>query len=197
MKTLRMVIDPGHGGSDSGATRKDVKESNLVLDVALKLDDLIKSSGWPIEHILTRYDDTALTLTERSDMSREWRAKWILHIHCDSNTAPYLRGSTCYYWPRNKKGYSMADFLQHRAPELLLRKLIQPIEATDLPGRDDDWKMRARNVMMGHKGTCTLVELCWLTNEYDLELIQKDHIRRNLATWLFYVVTRAMEIWVD
>src|SRR6185295_16137033 len=60
----RIVIDPGHGGHDPGATGKDVTEAELVLDIALRVEKLLqKAEG--IEVILTRRTDEFIPLLER------------------------------------------------------------------------------------------------------------------------------------
>lgn len=61
LKTV--VIDPGHGGYESGITKDDIKEKNIVLDIARKLGELI-SSG-PSRSYLTRGSDHFMALSER------------------------------------------------------------------------------------------------------------------------------------
>lgn len=78
-----VVIDPGHGGHDPGASGGDVVEKALTLRLARRLRDELLASGG-IRVALTRDDDRYLLLTERSDIARRLGADLFLSIHADS-----------------------------------------------------------------------------------------------------------------
>ena len=78
-----VVIDPGHGGHDPGASDEDVVEKVLTLRLARRLRDELLASGG-IRVALTRDDDRYLLLTERSDIARRLGADLFLSIHADS-----------------------------------------------------------------------------------------------------------------
>ena len=59
----RIVVDAGHGGSDSGATGNGIIEKNLTLDISQYMYDVFKNLGIPVT--LTRTSDETLTPTER------------------------------------------------------------------------------------------------------------------------------------
>ena len=65
MGDYKIVIDPGHGGSDSGATGNGIIEKNLTLDISQYMYDVFKNLGIPVT--LTRTSDETLTPTERVD----------------------------------------------------------------------------------------------------------------------------------
>ena len=65
MNNYKIVIDPGHGGSDSGATGNGIIEKNLTLDISRYMYDVLKNLGIPVT--LTRNSDETLTPTERVD----------------------------------------------------------------------------------------------------------------------------------
>jgi hypothetical protein len=60
----RIVIDAGHGGHDPGAKARGIEEADLVLDVALRLEKLLKDTG--VEVIMTRRTNTFVPLEERT-----------------------------------------------------------------------------------------------------------------------------------
>lgn len=91
-----VVIDPGHGGIDSGAeTAQGVKEKDIVLAFSLRLQELLVESG-RFDVALTREDDTYLRLEERVDLARANKADLFISIHADSFQQPEIRGASVY-----------------------------------------------------------------------------------------------------
>ena len=83
----RIVIDPGHGGHDPGATGKDVGEAELVLDVSLRLEKLLQKIPG-IEVVLTRRTDDFVTLQERTAIANREGADLFLSIHANAQRQP-------------------------------------------------------------------------------------------------------------
>ncbi|WDQ98702.1 N-acetylmuramoyl-L-alanine amidase [Devosia sp. J2-20] len=91
-----VVIDPGHGGIDSGAEAAGgIKEKDIVLSFALKLQQLLVDSG-RFDVALTREDDTFLRLEERVALARNNKADIFISIHADSFQQPEIRGASVY-----------------------------------------------------------------------------------------------------
>ncbi|KFC72552.1 N-acetylmuramoyl-L-alanine amidase [Devosia sp. LC5] len=91
-----VVIDPGHGGIDSGAEAANgIKEKDIVLAFALKLQQLLVESG-RVDVALTREDDTFLRLEERVALARSNKADLFISIHADSFQQPEIRGASVY-----------------------------------------------------------------------------------------------------
>jgi len=93
-----IVIDPGHGGPDTGAVAKTGdEEKEVVLDVAKKLrDQLIKTGRYRV--VMTRDDDTFVPLEERVAIARTNAAALFISIHADSLSkgAGEASGATIY-----------------------------------------------------------------------------------------------------
>jgi N-acetylmuramoyl-L-alanine amidase len=91
-----VIIDPGHGGIDNGATAPNgVREKNIVLAYAKQLQDLLISSG-RFDVALTREDDIYLRLEERVAMARQNKADLFISLHADSFQQPEIRGASVY-----------------------------------------------------------------------------------------------------
>ena len=91
-----VVIDPGHGGIDSGAeTASGIREKDIVLAFALRLQELLVQSG-RFDVALTREDDTFLRLEERVALARTNKADLFISIHADSFQQPEIRGASVY-----------------------------------------------------------------------------------------------------
>ena len=84
LKPVRVMLDPGHGGEDDGASSKDpaVKEKDLTLAMALKLGAHLTAAG--LQVVYTRTNDTALALDERSVLARRSKADLFVSIHLNA-----------------------------------------------------------------------------------------------------------------
>ena len=83
-KITTVVIDPGHGGKDSGALGAISKEKDLNLTVALLTGDYIKKNCPDVKVIYTRERDVFVDLDERADIANRANADVFISIHCNS-----------------------------------------------------------------------------------------------------------------
>jgi N-acetylmuramoyl-L-alanine amidase len=92
-----VVIDPGHGGQDPGATSVsgEVHEKDLTLALARELRDLLVQRG-RVRVAMTREDDRYVGLDERAAVARRLGASLFVSIHMDSAPNPLARGATVY-----------------------------------------------------------------------------------------------------
>jgi len=92
-----VVIDPGHGGRDPGATSVSgqVEEKDLTLALARELRDQLVKRG-RVRVAMTRDDDRYLTLDERAAVARRLNAAMFVSLHMDSAPNPLARGATVY-----------------------------------------------------------------------------------------------------
>ena len=81
----KIVIDPGHGGRDPGAVGPTgLKEKDIVLDIALKLGDLIKNN-LNVDVTYTRTSDRFVDLKERTRFANSENGKIFVSLHCNGN----------------------------------------------------------------------------------------------------------------
>ncbi|MCX8034269.1 MAG: N-acetylmuramoyl-L-alanine amidase [Thermodesulfovibrio sp.] len=92
----KIVIDPGHGGKDPGAIGPNgLMEKDVVLDVALKVKELMKDSP-NYEIILTRDKDVYIPLNERTEIANRVNAELFISIHANASPNSYARGIETY-----------------------------------------------------------------------------------------------------
>jgi len=97
LKVGRIVLDPGHGGHDTGTTGPDgLREKDLVLDVAKRLGAMIEERMGS-EVIYTRSDDSFVPLEGRTEIANEAKADLFLSIHANSSTLRTAAGVETYY----------------------------------------------------------------------------------------------------
>lgn len=94
MALKKVVIDPGHGGSDPGAVGPTKKyEKNVVLAVSLFLGEMIKKEYPDVEVIYTRDNDKFVGLAERAELANKVKADLFISIHANAATNPSAYGS--------------------------------------------------------------------------------------------------------
>ncbi len=92
----RVVIDPGHGGTDPGALgRTGVTEKQLTLQLSQALASRLRASGYEV--LLTREEDRTVKLKERTDFANNVDADLFISIHVNSARNRNLRGFETYY----------------------------------------------------------------------------------------------------
>ena len=98
LKIGRIVIDPGHGGHDTGTIGPHgLMEKDLCLDVALRLGQEIEGKLPGAEVIYTRKDDTFIPLEQRTAIANEAKADLFISIHANSSHDHEARGIETYY----------------------------------------------------------------------------------------------------
>ena len=98
LKISRIVIDPGHGGHDTGTIGPHgLMEKDLCLDVALRLGREIEEKLPGAEVIYTRKDDTFIPLEERTAIANDAKADLFISVHANSSHDAAARGIETYY----------------------------------------------------------------------------------------------------
>jgi N-acetylmuramoyl-L-alanine amidase len=97
LKIGKIVIDPGHGGHDTGTIGPNgLEEKNLVLEVSRRLGKLLETR-LGAEVVYTRKDDTFIPLETRTAVANQARADLFVSIHANSSRDPAARGVETYY----------------------------------------------------------------------------------------------------
>lgn len=93
---FKVVIDPGHGGHDKGATSNSLYEAHITLKVSKALYKKIQSEN-EIEAILTRKNNYSVGLKKRTHIANNEDADLFISIHANSSTDPRAKGAEFYF----------------------------------------------------------------------------------------------------
>jgi N-acetylmuramoyl-L-alanine amidase len=88
---LKIHLDAGHGGTDSGAVGNGLYEKNLTLEIIEKINEKLKAYDG-VSTQLSRSTDVFVGLSERANMANRWGADVFLSVHINSATDPSARG---------------------------------------------------------------------------------------------------------
>lgn len=116
LRGKRIVIDPGHGGSDPGAEIADTCEADIVFDLARRLEGRMQATG--MEALLTRGSDGCPSEPERARFANDTGADMFLSLHVDAHHVPHARGIACFHFGAGNGrtgstiGEALAGFIQ-------------------------------------------------------------------------------------
>lgn len=99
--SYKVVIDPGHGGYESGAEVNGILEKNLNLPIALAIRNYLQGVSYPqFDVVMTRTSDTYVSLDDRNAITNNANADMFISIHNNTFTDPAVRGTVARY-PNN------------------------------------------------------------------------------------------------
>lgn len=151
-KTYRIVIDPGHGGKDPGATGvSGAYEKAFNLSLAGRVVDLLEEDPL-FEPLLTRSDDQFVGLDERAAKANDWNADVMISIHGNTYTDPMTSGTETLY--RHEDSIPLAQTLQEH--------LVKGIGLRDRGIKEEQLKVLSTPTM-----PAVLIEVGYLTNAED------------------------------
>jgi len=120
----RILIDVGHGGKDSGAIGiNGIKEKDVVLDIALEILRQNENSEKPIDIYLTRYNDTLISLRNRTKLAKSLNADLFVSLHCNHSDNPNSRGVEVYVADLASKNSDDATWFAFQLQAALNREL--------------------------------------------------------------------------
>ena len=164
LKGKTIYIDPGHGGRDPGATYKELRESDINLQISKYIKEELEKNGAIV--YLTRIGDYDLSennagnhkkndLTARARLINESNCDMYISIHLNSDPSPTWNGMQIFYTNNNKKNKNIAETikeqlkLKRKIKELnnmyLFEKIKQPgilIEAGFISNPNDRYKLK-------------------------------------------------------
>ncbi len=212
LKLGRVVLDPGHGGHDTGTIGPGgLMEKDLVLDVAKRLGELI-TQRLGSEVIYTRADDSFVPLEMRTELANEKHADLFLSIHANSSRLTRISGSETFYLnfttsasalevaarenaTSQKSIYELQSLLQ----KIALKEKIQ--ESREFAGiiqkslQSGLWRARGVKdrgvkqapfvVLIGAQMPSVLAEVAFLSNPRDEAQLKRPEYRQRVAEALY------------
>jgi len=128
-----VIIDPGHGGLDPGASRKGLKEKDIVLDISREMARLINAlPGYSAQ--LTRNGDYGLELWQRVDFARRKEGDLFISVHCNTHPRTAVSGMEVYF-------LSLQGATDREARELADKENAAQLVGLDPASRPDDLVM--------------------------------------------------------
>jgi N-acetylmuramoyl-L-alanine amidase len=181
---MRIVLDAGHGGYDSGAVGPGgVKEKDVTLAVVKLLAGLLGTCDG-IELLLTRNSDQVSwpsndveDLEARTKVANDWKADLFLSVHCNSFEDPAAHGTETYCYKFGGKGQIVAEFIQS--------ELVGSLGLTDRGVKAANYKV-LRDTLM----PAVLVELAFISNPNEQRLLNTYSFQVKAARAIYDGLTK-------
>lgn len=93
---FKVVLDAGHGGSDCGAMRNGAQEKHITLDIAKRVEKMLKQQGYGV--LMTRSGDVFVSLADRVEYSEAYQPDIFVSIHVNSSTSDASKGVETHYY---------------------------------------------------------------------------------------------------
>ncbi|MAY88611.1 MAG: N-acetylmuramoyl-L-alanine amidase [Pseudooceanicola sp.] len=178
----RIVIDVGHGGKDSGAIGiNGIQEKDIVLKIAKEIVSLNQKSNTPMDIYLTRYNDTLISLSDRTKLSKALNADLFISLHCNHSDNPKARGIEVYVGKNEYVNSKESVWLAYQLQNQIKKQLGFEIRGV---------KFANFQVLREAAGIypAMLVELGFLSNWDEGKFINKEDGIVNLAFSILNVI---------
>ncbi|QKS70129.1 N-acetylmuramoyl-L-alanine amidase [Paenalkalicoccus suaedae] len=167
-----IVIDPGHGGRDPGAVANGLQEKEIVLDVSLRLEEMLREGGANV--IMTRRSDWYPSLSDRVAQANSANADVFVSVHTNAAGSTAARGTETFYsttyWAGNSR--KLAESLQS--------SMLEKLSTVDRGVKTANFQVIRQTEMPS-----ALVELGFKTNAAEAERMKTDAFRQASADALY------------
>jgi N-acetylmuramoyl-L-alanine amidase len=184
-----VVLDPGHGGQDSGAMCGGVMEKDLTLDVARRVDRLLDSEG--VATLMTRLGDSYVSLADRAAFGNRAKDSIFISIHFNEDNKPVASGVETYYAAHQiSSGSTFASWLPFfsRPPtdspkpeSQSLAGFIQEALVARTRSVDRGTQPKQFFVIANVSSPAVLIEGGFITNKDELSKLASEDYRDQLA----------------
>lgn len=218
LKIGKIVIDPGHGGHDTGTIGPNgLYEKDLVLDVSKRLGKLLEAR-LGADVVFTRRDDTFIPLETRTSIANQEQADLFVSVHANSSHDPDARGVETYYLNftsspdalevaarENADSDKSIHELQDLVKKIALKEKIEESRefaadvqqslhsglAAKAPGeRDRGVKKAPFVVLIGANMPSILAEISFISNPGDERRLRSPEYRQRIAESLYRGIAR-------
>jgi N-acetylmuramoyl-L-alanine amidase len=218
LKIGKIVIDPGHGGHDTGTIGPNgLEEKDLVLDVGRRLGKLLQAR-LGADVVYTRKDDTFIPLESRTSIANQEQADLFVSIHANSSRDPDARGVETYYLNftsspealdvaarENAASDKSIHELQDLVKKIALKEKIEESRefasnvqralhsglAVKSPGiRDRGVKKAPFIVLIGANMPSILAEISFVSNPGDERRLETSDYRQRIAESLYRGISK-------
>jgi N-acetylmuramoyl-L-alanine amidase len=208
----KIVVDPGHGGNDSGARAQGVWEKEITLDIARNLRSFLKREKYDVA--MTRDTDTFVSLRQRAQLANVERADLFVSIHVNSVPSQECHAVETYYLgpaddPRAEKlagqenhesGYQLADFRRllegvyvnirqaesRTLAQTVQQELVAVLGDANPAIRDKGVRSAPFLVLVATESPGILAEVSCLSNDEEAGRLADPAYRQRIARALFH-----------
>jgi N-acetylmuramoyl-L-alanine amidase len=175
-----IVVDPGHGGDDTGFTAGETTEADLVLDLAQRIEGRLTAAGATV--YLTRGRRQNPTAAERTAFANDTRADLFISLHMEAHSSEHARGVASYYYGT---GSGVSSTVGERFADLVRREVVARTGLLDLDSHAKTWDLLRMSRMPAVRLDCG-----YLSHPVDRLLLLDARLRGAVAHAVVAAVQR-------
>lgn len=164
---MKVYLDAGHGGHDSGAVGFNKAEKHFALDICMRVNALLRANG--VNTMTTRTDDHFVSLTQRASMCNNWGADLFVSFHCNSGGG---RGAEVWHSISGGQGKIVAERIDNNLRSVNVSRGLKTKR-----GKHGDYIY----VIRATHCPAVLIEFGFMDNATDVELLNNSTIRQRYA----------------
>jgi len=216
LKVKTIVLDPGHGGKDPGATYNGLMEKDMNLDIALRVKQKLEKYDSALKILMTRDTDVFIPLEERTAFANKNKADIFVSIHQNASRNPNAHGIETYVLnvTKDKAALAVAAF-ENQASEksisdlqgilkdimlnskleesLMLANFVQKSLSSSTADRDIGVKQAPFYVLVGAKMPSILIECGFISNPHTAQLYTTEEYKNKMAEGIFNGLLKYIE----
>ncbi len=183
--SFKVVVDAGHGGKETGAIYGGVYEKDLNLDIAKRLQRLLKNEG--IRVYMTREGDSTVGLYERSGLANRLNADLLISVHNNAEVYPVSSGTMTLYHPSSAKSkggldtWELASIVQMELTGRLRTNNLRTISRPELA------------VLRTSLMPAVIAEIGYMTSNRELQKLKTPSYREEAAKALKDAALKALD----
>jgi len=189
-----LILDPGHGGADEGATVGNVRESDITLAISLYLYELFQNSSSGIKVYMTRTDDSFVHNAQRAQTANIV-GDMLLSVHTNSYPASSIVSGTETLFNDYSPMYRYGNFGRFDLQNSTFSQIMQDHLVAELGTRDRGLVERTGLLLLNVSSVPTAyVEIDFKTNPQALENLINSQYQQRIAQALYRGVVEAFEV---
>ena len=176
-----VMLDPGHGGADTGTVAHDLTESEVMFDLARRVEGRLSAIG--VNVLFTRSATTSPDELSRAAMANESGADIMLSLHCDSTDQSRASGVATFFYGQDRFG-AWSAVGEHLA-DLIQREVVARTGLTDCRTHPRAWLLLQRTLM-----PTVRIETGYLSHERDAARLADPVFRDTVAEAIVIALQR-------
>jgi len=176
-----VVIDPGHGGLDGGASGHGLIEADIVMDLARRIEGRLAATG--VLAVLSRSADAEPDEVERAELANQLGADLVVSLHCETGESATASGVAAYFYGHDRPGAWSA--VGERLADLMRRELVVRTGMVDCQSHPRTWDLLRRTSMPAVR-----LDIGYLTNPGDAERLAAPAFRDTVADAVVVAIQR-------
>ena len=174
-----VVLDPGHGGDDTGWSVDGLHERDVVADLAGQLEGRLQAVG--VNAHLTHLVDQNPDEADRVAFANRTNADLLVSLHCDGHTSPTPHGVASYYYGTWRTSSAVGE----RFADLVQREVVARTDLANCRSHPKSWPL-----LRGTRMPAVRLELGYLTNPHDASALASREFRAVVAEAVLAAVQR-------